>query len=63
MKRPKPKSGAERQRSYAAKGRPIAVVLRDPKAVAALDQLAAEHGGVTGAVSHALVHAARSAQK
>lgn len=60
MRKPKPKTGAQRQQSYAAKGRAIALVLRDPKAIAALNHLAPEHGGVTGAVSHALVHAARS---
>lgn len=54
---PKPKTGAQRQAALRAQGRQVAVVLRDPKAIAALDRLAAKHGGVTAAVSYAL-HAA-----
>ena len=53
----KPKTGAQRQAAHVAKGRQIAVVLRDPKAIAALDRLADSHGGVTAAVTFAL-HAA-----
>jgi tryptophan synthase beta subunit len=56
----KPKTGAQRQAALRDKGRQIAVLLRDPAAIAALDKLAEKHGGVTAAVSHALVHAARS---
>jgi tryptophan synthase beta subunit len=52
------KSGAQRQAALRDKGRQIAVVLRDPEAIAALDALAEQHGGVTKAVAHALVHAA-----
>lgn len=55
----KPKTGAERQAALRAKGRQIAVVLRDPGAIAALDRLAAKHGGVTAAVSYALHAASR----
>lgn len=55
-----PKTGAERQASLRAKGRQVAVVLRDPKAIQALDKLAAQHGGVTAAITFAL-HAATRA--
>jgi len=54
-----PKTGAERQAAHRAKGRQVAVVLRDPKAIKALDKLAAQHGGVTAAVTYAL-HASAS---
>lgn len=57
----KPKTPAQRQATYVATGRQIACVLRDPKAIKALDKLAAKHGGVTAAVSAALVHATISA--
>lgn len=56
----KPKTGAQRQAASRSKGRQIAVVLRDPVAVAALDKLVARHGGVTAAVTAALIHAASS---
>ena len=49
-----PKTGAERQAAHRAKGRQVAVVLRDPKAIKALDKLTAKHGGVTAAVAYAL---------
>jgi len=52
-----PKTGAKRQAEFRAKGRQIAVVIRDPEALKALDRLSAEHGGVTAAVTFAL-HAA-----
>lgn len=58
----KPKTGAQRQAALRDKGRQIAVVLRDPAAIAALDKLTAKHGGVTAAVTHAL-HAAASTGK
>lgn len=48
------KTGAERKAESVARGRQIAVVLRDPVAIKALDKLAAKHGGVTAAVTHAL---------
>jgi hypothetical protein len=57
----KPKSNAERQSAYRESGRQIAVVLRDDKAIATLDKLAAKHGGVTAAITHAL-HAASKAR-
>lgn len=56
----KPKTGAQRQAASRSKGRQIAVVLRDPAAIAALDRLTEKHGGVTAAVTAALVHAASS---
>ena len=58
---PKPKDGAARTAAYRESGRQIAVVLRDDKAIAALDRLAAKHGGVTAAITHAL-HAASKAR-
>lgn len=51
----RPATGAERQAKYAGSGRQIACVIRDPDALAALDALAAKHGGVTAAVTAALV--------
>ena len=56
----KPKTGAERKAESVARGRQIAVVLRDPAAIAALDKLTDKHKGVTAAVTAALVHAANS---
>ena len=53
MKKPKPST--ERQAAYRAQGRQIAVVLRDPKAIKALDRLSEKHGGVTAAVHAALL--------
>ena len=58
----KPKTAAQRQAAYAASGRPIACVIRDPSALAALERLEALHGGVTAAVTAAL-HAAASRSK
>ena len=54
----KPKTGAQRQAKLRASGRAIACVIRDDKALYALDKLERTHGGVTAAVTHALVHAA-----
>lgn len=48
------KTGAERQAKMRATGRQIAVVIRDPVALAALAALEAKHGGVTAAVVAAL---------
>lgn len=59
---PKPKDAATRQADYRNRGRAIAVVLRDDKAIAALDKLTERHGGVTAAVTFAL-HAAASRAK
>lgn len=53
----KPKSGANRQAAYAARGRQVSVVLRDEIALATLDSLVLRHGGVTAAITFAL-HAA-----
>jgi len=53
-RKPEPQTGAERKAASVARGRQIAVVLRDPLAIASLDRLAEKHGGVTAAVSHAL---------
>lgn len=49
-----PVSGAARQAKLRAKGRPVGIVLTDPEAIAALDALSADHGGPTGAITHAL---------
>lgn len=47
-------TGAERQAKYVSSGRQITCVIRDPAALAALDRLIDEHGGVTAAVTAAL---------
>ena len=52
---PRPRTGAERQSKYVQSGRQIACVIRDPDALAALRALERTHGGVTAAVSAALV--------
>ena len=51
----RPATGAERQAKYVATGRQIACVIRDPAALEALDALSKKHGGVTAAVTAALV--------
>jgi hypothetical protein len=51
----KTKSGAERQAEYAARGRAIACVIRDPDAINALAKLEEKHGGVTAALTAALL--------
>lgn len=56
----RPATGAERQAKYAAAGRQIACVIRDPAALDALDRLAEKHGGVTAAVTAALLRASKS---
>jgi hypothetical protein len=53
-KKPKPKTGAERQAAYAANGRSIAFVLSDELAIEKLAQLEAKHGGVKAAITRAL---------
>ncbi|MDQ3159443.1 MAG: hypothetical protein M3Q51_00280 [Pseudomonadota bacterium] len=55
------KTGAQRQAAYRAAGRAVSITLRDPAAIKALDKLAAKHGGVTAAVTHALHAATRAA--
>lgn len=51
------KTGAQRQAALRSKGRQVSVVLRNPEAIVALDALAAECGGVTAAITRALVAA------
>ena len=55
-----PDSDAERAARYKASGRQIACVIRDPAALAALDRLAEKHGGVTAAVTAALVSSVKA---
>ena len=50
-----PRTGAQREAKRRAAGRAIAVVLRDERAIAALDRLAEKHGGVTAAVTLSLI--------
>lgn len=50
-----PKTGAERQKSYRDSGRQLATVIRDPKAINALDRLTAAHGSQRAAVEFALI--------
>lgn len=45
----------DRREKYRASGRQIACVIRDPAALTALDALSEKHGGVTAAVTAALV--------
>jgi hypothetical protein len=54
LKERKNKTGAERQAAYAASGRAIACVIRDPEAINALAALEATHGGVTAAITAVL---------
>ena len=49
-----PDTDAERKARYKASGRQIACVIRDPAALAALDELSEKHGGVTAAVTAVL---------
>ena len=60
----KPKTPAQRQAAYAASGRAIACVIRDPEAIKALAKLEAALGGVTAAITAALhasaLHASRT---
>lgn len=44
-----------RQARYVASGRQIACVIRDPAALAALEGLQRIHGGVTAAITAALI--------
>ena len=48
------KPSRERQADHRRKGKQIAVVLRDPEAIAALSVLVKAKGGVTAAVTYAL---------
>lgn len=51
---PKPKTPAERQADYVARGRALALVLTDPVALRKLERLEATHGGVKAAITEAL---------
>lgn len=55
----KPKTGAQRQAEYASSGRPVAFVLRDDKALRSLARLEKKHGGVTAAMTAALIEAGK----
>lgn len=54
-----PDSDAERAARYKASGRQIACVIRDPVALSELESLSKKHGGVTAAVTAALVEHSR----
>lgn len=58
----KPKTPSERQAAYIAKGRQIAVLIRDPAALKSLERLESKHGGVTAAITFALHAAALKAK-
>ena len=58
----RPATGAQRQAKYASSGRQIACVIRDPAALAALDALSEKHGGVTAAVTAALLASSKSSR-
>jgi len=49
-----PVPAAERQARYRESGRQIAVVLRDPAALARLDALVELHGSIRAALEHAI---------
>lgn len=51
----KPKTGAQRVADSKARGRQIAVVIRDERALENLARLEREHGGPTAAVTTALL--------
>lgn len=57
-----PASDADRMAKYRASGRQIAVVLRDPAALAELERLAGKHGSLTSAVTAALVSSSKSSR-
>lgn len=66
MTRPKPRTAADRNRAQTgaqreakrrASGRAIACVIRDPSALTALRKLERKHGGVTAAITAALMSA------
>lgn len=59
----KPKTGAQRQAAFRAKGKQIACVLTDERAVDALARLTTIHGTVREAVTQALIHAAASSAR
>jgi len=55
MSAPAPATSAQRKARYRATGRQIAVVIRDERALTALDELERKHGGVTAAITAALL--------
>lgn len=57
-KRKKTPAEVRAQEKYIASGRQIACVIREPAALRALDALETAHGGVTAAVTAALVQSA-----
>lgn len=54
MTGPKQATSSARQRRYRERGRQVAVVIRDPEAIAALEAGIKLHGGVLAAISAAL---------
>jgi hypothetical protein len=50
-----PQSNADRMRASRARGRPIAITLRDPEAIAALARAAAVSGGIRHGIEAALI--------
>jgi len=63
MQELKPATDAERAARYKASGRQIACVIRDPAALDALGRLVAKHGGVTAAVTAALLKFSRGSAR
>lgn len=55
------KTGAARQAAFRESGKQVSVVLRDPIAIRALEELAVKHGGVAAAISFALAKAIKRA--
>ena len=53
------KTGAARQAAFRESGKQVSVVLRDPAAIRALEELAIKHGGVAAAISFALIAASK----
>ena len=60
MTGPEQAHSAARQRRYRERGRQVAVVLRDPNAIAALERGVALHGGPLAAITAALKAAFQS---
>ena len=55
------KTGAARQAAFRESGKQVSVVLRDPAAIRALEELAVQHGGIKAAISFALTKAIKRA--
>lgn len=62
MTSPTPTSGAQRQAKYVKSGRPVSCVLRNRTAIAALRRLEKTHGGVTAAITAAVLLASPPAK-